>query len=179
MSAPVGLREGLIAGGVLTGLVLVQVVVVSSLPTPGAVPDLVLVAVAALAVARGPVAGGSAGLIAGMLLDLVPPAAGPLGAWTLVLGITGLMLGSACASLRPGPVASMALVAGGVGVAVLAREAVLWFAGDPVHGDALVVAAASAGYALVLSPVALLLVTPRAPRVTAPVRTVPPEVVGS
>ena len=62
---------------------------------------------------------------------------------------------------------------------MLAREGVLWFAGDPVRGDALVIALASAGYAVLLAPIALLVVSPRQPRATAPVRTVPPEVAAS
>jgi hypothetical protein len=164
---------------VLLLLVLVQVVWLSALPTPAAVPDLVLVAVLAVAVSRGPLAGGLTGIWAGLLLDLVPPAAGPLAGWTLVLGGAGAALGRAAEAIRPGPFASMGLVAAGTGLTVLAREGVLWFAGDPVRGDALVIAVASAGYAVLLAPIALLVVSPRQPRATAPVRTVPPEVAAS
>jgi hypothetical protein len=161
----------------LLALVLVQVTLLAFLPTPVVVPDLVVVAVLAVAVAsgptHGPVPGGLVGVGAGMLLDLVPPAAGPLGAWTLVLGGAGLVVGRVAQAARPGPVAAMVLVALGAGAAVLARTAVLWFTGVPVGWSALAVAAASAGYALLLAPLALLAAAPRTPLRTAPVRTVP------
>lgn len=160
----------------VVGLVLVQVTWLSALPAPVATPDVVVVTVLAIAVARGALAGGITGLWAGALLDLVPPAAGPVGGWTLVLGCAGLVSGRVARALRPGPFASMGLVALGTGLVVLAREGVLWFAGDPVRSDGLAIAAASAGYALLLAPVALLVVTERTARATAPVRTVPEEV---
>lgn len=166
---------GLVAAGLL-GLVVVQVAVVAFLPTPVAVPDLVLVAVLALAHAHGPWAGGLAGAWAGLMLDLVPPAAGPLGGWMLVLGLVGAALGRIVATNRPGPFTSMALLAVAVGLAVLGRAMVLWFAGTPLElVPALVPALASAGWGLVLAPVALLLASRNAARPTAPARTVPAE----
>ncbi len=167
----------------LVGLVvavLVQGTLVAFVPTPWAVPDLVVVAVLATAVALGPaqgaVTGGLAGLVAGVLLDLVPPAAGPLGAWTLVLAGAGLVLGRVAHAARPGPFAAMVLVALGTGLVVLARAAVLWFTGVPVAGSVAGTVAASTAYALVLAPLALLVVAPRVPDRTAPVRVVPAEV---
>jgi rod shape-determining protein MreD len=167
----------LVTGLVLLGLVLVQVTLVAFLPTPWAVPDLVVVAVLALGHAHGPRVGGLAGAWAGLLLDLVPPADGPLGGWMLVLALAGAVLGRVVAAGRPGPFASMVLLSAGAGLVVRARAAVLWFAGSPVGPGALGVAAATALYALVLAPAALLVVSrPRSPA-TTPVRTVPPEVV--
>lgn len=166
---------GLVALG-LVGLIVVQVAVVAFLPTPVAVPDLVLVAVLALAHAHGPWVGGLAGAWAGLMLDLVPPAAGPLGGWMLVLGLVGAALGRIVATNRPGPFASMALLAGAVGVAVAARAVVLWFAGTPVEVlPGLLVAIVSAGWGLLLAPVVLLLASRAAARPTAPARTVPVE----
>jgi hypothetical protein len=164
-------------GAGLLGLVLVQVTLVSYLPTPWAVPDPVLVLVLALGLARGPLVGGFAGVWAGLLLDLVPPAAGPLAGWTLVLGCAGVLMGRSAAAVRPGPLGAMALVAVGAGLVVLAREATLWFAGDPARADSLGIAAASVAYGLLLAPVALVLVTRRTPPSTAPARSVPAEVV--
>jgi rod shape-determining protein MreD len=166
---------GLVAVGLL-GLVVVQVAIVALLPTPVAVPDLVIVAVLALAHAHGPWVGGLAGAWAGLMLDLVPPAAGPLGGWMLVLGLVGTALGRIAATNRPGPFTSMVLLAVAVGLAVLGRAAVLWFAGTPVEVvPALVPALASAAWGLLLAPVALLLASRRAARPTAPARTVPME----
>jgi len=145
-------------------LALLQVTVVAFLPTPVAAPDLVAVAVLALAHAHGPVVGGIAGAWAGLLLDLLPPAAGPLGGWMLALGLAGAGLGRVAAAARPGPLASLLLVALGAAAVVLLRAAVVWFAGVPVGAGVLAVAAASAAYGLLLAPVALLVVTPRAVR---------------
>ena len=97
---------GLMLG--LAGLVLLQVTLVAFLPTPVTAPDLVVVAVLALAIARGPVVGGLAGAWSGLLLDLVPPAAGVLGGWMLVLGLAGYVLGRVAATFRPGPLAALA-----------------------------------------------------------------------
>ena len=164
---------GLMLG--LAGLVLLQVTLVAFLPTPVTAPDLVVVAVLALAIARGPVVGGLAGAWSGLLLDLVPPAAGVLGGWMLVLGLAGYVLGRVAATFRPGPLAALAFLAVGAGLVVLARSAILWFAGTPIGWDALAVAAASSVLALVLAPLALLIVAPRTPQRTAPARTVPVE----
>lgn len=172
-------RRALLTTLVLLALVLVQVTLVAFLPTPVAVPDLVVVAVLAVAITRGPgggpLPGGLAGAGAGLLLDLVPPAAGPLGGWTLVLGTAGVLLGRVAQAARPGPFAAMVLVALGTGAVVLARTAVHWFAGVPVDWSALGLAAASAGYALLLAPLALLVAARGAPPPTALVRTVPAE----
>jgi rod shape-determining protein MreD len=73
--------------------VLVQVGLLAILPLPGATPDLVLVVVAALAIARGPGAGAIAGFAGGLLLDLVPPAAHDAGQWALVLTVAGYAAG--------------------------------------------------------------------------------------
>ena len=166
----------LLAGLVLAGLVLVQVALVAFLPWPLAVPDLVIVAVLALGYAHGAVVGGLAGVWAGLLLDLLPPAAGPLGGWMLVLGLAGAVVGRMAASLRPGPFGAMALLALGTGATVLARGAVLWFTAAAPGLPVLAVAAASAGLALLLAPLALLVTLRRPGRVSAPLRTVPREV---
>lgn len=173
-----GVARIVLAGLVLMGLVLLQVALVAFLPLPVAVPDLVIVAVLALGYAQGPVAGGLAGAWAGLLLDLVPPASGPLGGWMLVLGLAGAAVGRLAATLRPGPLGAMALLGAGSGAAVLARGAVLWFTGAAPGWSLLAVAAVSAGLALLLAPVALLVVARDPGRDSAPVRTVPREVLG-
>jgi rod shape-determining protein MreD len=79
------------AGRVLFAVVLlvvalaVQVSVLARLPLPGATPDLVLLAVVALALAHGPGFGLVAGFAAGLGSDLVPPADHAVGRWALVL----------------------------------------------------------------------------------------------
>ena len=129
------------------------------LPTPWAVPDVVVVSVLAVAIARGPLTGGLVGAGAGLILDLLPPATGPLGGWMLVLALAGAVLGRVAETYQPGPFTAMLLVAIGAGSVVLARAAVLWFAGSSVGVSVLGAAVASAAWALVLAPLALLLVT--------------------
>jgi rod shape-determining protein MreD len=144
---------------VLVILAIAQVSLVNFLPTPWAVPDLVVVAVLAVAIARGPLIGGLVGAGAGLILDLIPPAAGPLGGWMLVLALAGAVVGRVAETYQPGPFTAMLLLAIGAGAVVVARAAVLWFAGWSVDVSVLGAAVASSLWALVLAPLALLLVT--------------------
>ncbi|MGB8021891.1 MAG: hypothetical protein WCF04_11735, partial [Candidatus Nanopelagicales bacterium] len=123
--------------------------------------------VLAAAYARGPLAGGLAGAWAGLLLDMLPPAAGPLGGWLLVLVAVGAGMGQAVATGRPGPFGAMLLMAAGAAAAVLARTAVLWFAGVPVAPSAGLAALASGGYGLLLAPAALLVAARSRPDLSA------------
>ncbi|MDH3959192.1 MAG: hypothetical protein OEU98_06950 [Actinomycetota bacterium] len=143
----------------LVVLALIQVSVLDFVPTPWAVPDLVVVAVLALAIARGPLVGGLVGAWAGLILDLIPPAAGPLGGWMLVLAVAGAVLGRVAESYRPGPVAAMLLLSATAGGTVALRAAVVWFAGSPAPGTILGSAVGGALWALLLAPLALLLVS--------------------
>ncbi len=160
----------------LVGLALVQGTILAFLPTPGAVPDVVTVTVLAVACGYGPVAGGLAGAWAGAVLDLVPPAAGPLGGGILVMACAGAALGRVVATRRPGPWGTLALLALAAGLAVLARAGVLWFSGAGLSVDLPVTTLASVGYALLLAPLALLVVVKGPDRRSAPIRTVPTQV---
>jgi hypothetical protein len=74
----------------------------------------------------------------------------------------------------------MLLLAIGAGAIVVARAAVLWFAGWSVDGSVLGAAVATAAWALVLAPLALLLVTRSSkPAPPNPVRLASPGGVGS
>lgn len=160
MNAPIWSRGALVLlAVVLVILAIVQVSLVNFLPTPWAVPDLVVVAVLAVAISRGPLTGGLSGAGAGLVLDLIPPGTGPLGGWMLVLALAGAVLGRVAETYQPGPFAAMVLLAIGAGTVVLARVAVLWFAGSSVDLAAVGAAVASAAWGLVLAPLALLLVT--------------------
>jgi rod shape-determining protein MreD len=98
--------------------VLVQVGLLAVLPLPGATPDLVLVLVAALAIARGPGVGAAAGFTGGLLLDLIPPATHAAGQWALVLTLVGYVAGHlGDPRLRPG--ARLVLVGGLAGLATI------------------------------------------------------------
>ncbi len=174
MRAPTWSRPSVVLlalGLVVLGIV--QVSLVDFLPTPWAVPDLLVVAVLALAIAHGPLTGGLVGAGAGLVLDLIPPASGPLGGWMLVLTLAGAGLGRVAETYRPGPFSAMLLVAVGAGAVVLARAVVVWFSGSSASWSTLGAAVGSAVWGLVLAPVALLLVT-RPSRPVDPVVRVAP-----
>jgi rod shape-determining protein MreD len=79
---------------VLVALV-VQVSVLSRLQLPGAVPDLILLVVLALAFVYGHVSGALIGFGAGLLADLAPPADHAAGRYALVLCVVGYLAGLA------------------------------------------------------------------------------------
>ncbi|MEE1938122.1 rod shape-determining protein MreD [Streptomyces sp. TRM 70361] len=77
---------------VVTALV-VQVSVLARLQLPGAVPDLLLLTVLALALVYGHTAGALIGFGAGLLADLAPPADHAVGRYALVLCVIGYAAG--------------------------------------------------------------------------------------
>ena len=80
---------------VLTTAIAVQLVVMSRLPLPGVAPDLVLVAVVALALTCGSLTtGGVCGFCAGLALDMAPPADHVIGRTALVLCLVGYAAGA-------------------------------------------------------------------------------------
>ncbi|MGP3965560.1 rod shape-determining protein MreD [Nonomuraea sp. 3N208] len=70
---------------------LLQVLLINRSPWGG--PDLVALAVVWLALSKGPVWGGVAGLAGGLAADVTPPADGTVGRTALVLAVTGLLAG--------------------------------------------------------------------------------------
>ncbi|MEW1724014.1 rod shape-determining protein MreD [Streptomyces sp. NPDC093109] len=77
---------------VVVALVL-QVSVLARLQLPGAVPDLMLLVVLALAFVYGHVGGALIGFGAGLLADLAPPADHAAGRYALVLCVIGYLAG--------------------------------------------------------------------------------------
>ena len=80
------------------GLLVVLVVCVqlgpfSSLAISGVVPDLALLVVVAAAIARGPSYASLLGFVAGLTLDLAPPADHTAGRWALALAVVGYLAG--------------------------------------------------------------------------------------
>ncbi|MEV7424315.1 MULTISPECIES: rod shape-determining protein MreD [unclassified Streptomyces] len=71
----------------------IQVSVLARLQLPGAVPDLVLLVVLALAFVYGHVSGALIGFGAGLLSDLAPPADHAAGRYALVLCVIGYLAG--------------------------------------------------------------------------------------
>lgn len=73
----------------------IQVSVLARLQLPGAVPDLVLLTVLALALVYGHTGGALIGFGAGLLTDLAPPADHAAGRYALVLCVIGYLAGLA------------------------------------------------------------------------------------
>ncbi len=86
-------RRVLVLTVVILTALLLQLTVLSRLPLPGATPDLLLVIVVGVGLAFGPAGGAATGFTAGLLLDIVPPAAGVLGLDALLLAAIGYACG--------------------------------------------------------------------------------------
>ncbi len=141
---------------VFVALVL-QVTLVPRLPLPGgASPDLVLVVVAALALRTGALRGCVTGFGAGLVADVVPPAAHTIGRYALVYCVVGYLVGLASGEIEDSPVLSSLAVALGALGGTLAYTALGAALGDPrVTGAVLVrVMPVSILYDVVLSPLA-------------------------
>ncbi|MFF4171166.1 rod shape-determining protein MreD [Streptomyces sp. NPDC001744] len=85
----------LLSAALIVVALVVQVSVLARLQLPGAVPDLVLLTVVALALVYGHVTGALAGFSAGLLADLAPPADHAVGRYALVLCLVGYLVGLA------------------------------------------------------------------------------------
>ena len=69
--------RGLISFAVVTVAVIIQLTIVDRIAFPGGTgPDVVLLTVAALALANGPLVGALIGFSAGLALDVAPPGSG-------------------------------------------------------------------------------------------------------
>ncbi|MBN2848121.1 MAG: rod shape-determining protein MreD [Coriobacteriia bacterium] len=77
--------------GALAAAFVLQVMLAPHLAVFGVVPNLFLLVVITLSFVEGPVAGAVAGFAAGLLFDLL--GAEPVGAWALVLTVTGYVGG--------------------------------------------------------------------------------------
>lgn len=139
------------AATVLTAL-LVQVTVMTSLPLPGAAPDLLLVLVIAYSLIEGPLSGLTTGFVAGILADSLSDHA--LGRLALAYAVVGYATGFIEDDTeRSTLVPFLAVGAGALGaVLIFAGEGILL--GDPrvtVHAVVRSIVS-SVPYAVVLTP---------------------------
>jgi len=141
--------------------VVLQLTVLDGLRLPGGgVPDLVLVLVAALAVAQGPLAGLITGFGAGLCLDLAPPGSALVGQYALVFCLTGWAAGRLAGAGGRSPLRS-ALVVGAVVAAAEAASAALGLALVPAEVTLTEIRAilpVSIAYDLLLCPFVIYLV---------------------
>ncbi|MGH3356286.1 MAG: rod shape-determining protein MreD [Nocardioidaceae bacterium] len=107
--------------------VTLQLGVLPSLAVADVVPDLVLVVVIALALARGPEYGAVVGFAAGLVLDLAPPADHTAGRWALAFVVVGYLAGLARRDARASAVAAVLVVAAGsfIGTSLFALSGML------------------------------------------------------
>lgn len=103
-------RSALIAGVVLIA-VTAQVAVFSLFSVNGVVPNLALVVVVAASISRGQQFGAVIGFLAGMLVDLAPPADHVAGRWALALVVVGVLAGRVRADASRNPLAGLTTVA--------------------------------------------------------------------
>ena len=103
-------RTGIV-GVVILVAVILQVAVFNLFSVNGVVPNLALIVVVAASIARGPQFGAVVGFVAGLLLDLAPPADHVAGRWALALVIAAVLAGRVRADARRSPIAGLATVA--------------------------------------------------------------------
>jgi rod shape-determining protein MreD len=116
------MRKALLAGCLLAVAVVVQLTLLNGLRLPGGgVPDLVLVAVAALALIQGPLYGTVAGFTAGLCIDVAPPASQLIGQYALVFCLVGWAAGRASRVAARSAVSSVLLLS----LVVAAGEALI------------------------------------------------------
>lgn len=108
-----------------------QSAVVAKWNLPGAVPDLLLVLVAAFAMRQLPQHGALTGFLAGLLLDIAPPSDGLIGLSALTLTIVGYAAATFRTDLNRSVFGPL-LFCGGAGALAVAMHAILGgLLGDP------------------------------------------------
>jgi rod shape-determining protein MreD len=113
-------RRAALAIAAILAAILLQVTVLNNLPFPGgSPPDLVLVVVVAMALASGPLDGAVIGFVAGLAVDIAPPASNLIGQSALAF----CLVGYGCGRLRRTLERSALLPVAAVAVGAAAGEA--------------------------------------------------------
>lgn len=111
---------------------ILQVAVFNRLPLPGSVtPDLVLLAVVALALVNGELVGSVVGFGAGLAADVIPPADHTIGRYALVYCLAGYVCGLFSESMDRSSVVPFMAVAVGALFGTLLYAVVGMLLGDP------------------------------------------------
>ena len=147
---------------IVAAAVAIQVTIVDGLPLPGgAAPDLVLLAVVALALTGGPVAGAVTGFAAGLVFDLAPPESHVIGLSALVLCLLGYFCGLASRELERSVFLPLAAMAAGAVAGAMLYVAVGKMFGDPRYTWAAIrhILPATVAYDVLVSPFVLYVVS--------------------
>ena len=146
-----------VLAAVVTLAVVLQVAGFSFLSVHGVVPNLALLVVVAAALVRGPDFAAGLGFLAGLAIDLAPPADHVAGRWALALVVVGYVAGRVRQDAGSSPVAALVTVAAAsfIGTSVFALSGmVLQDPAVPV-AEALRVVPLAVGYDLLLTPFVL------------------------
>ena len=121
-----------VAAVVIAVTLILQVSVANRLPLPGGVqPDLVLLAVVALALVAGSMTGMVTGFLAGLAADIIPPADHTIGRYALVYCLIGYLCGVASAEMDRQSVVPFFAVADGALAGTVLYAATGMILGDP------------------------------------------------
>ncbi|MER6910878.1 rod shape-determining protein MreD [Streptomyces sp. NPDC000594] len=148
------LNRMLLTATLVVVALVVQVSVLARLQLPGAVPDLVLLTVVALALVYGHVSGAVTGFAAGLLSDLAPPADHAVGRYALVLCVIGYLVGLARPQdgrMKSATVPMLVVVAAAIGSTLL-YAGVGALVGDTAPGGIGGLLFTAAVYDLLLAP---------------------------
>jgi rod shape-determining protein MreD len=149
-------RALLLAGLVLLAVVL-QVAVFSTFSLAGVVPNLALLVVVAAALVRGPEFAAVLGFLAGMAVDLAPPADHVAGRWALALVVVGYLAGRVRHDAGTSAVAAVITVAACsfVGTSIFALSGMLLHDPSIPAGEALRVIPLAVVYDVLVTPFVL------------------------
>jgi rod shape-determining protein MreD len=149
-------RALLLAGLVLLAVVL-QVAVFSTFSLAGVVPNLALLVVVAAALVRGPEFAAALGFLAGMAVDLAPPADHVAGRWALALVVVGYLAGRVRHDAGTSAVAAVITVAACsfVGTSIFALSGMLLHDPSIPAGEALRVIPLAVVYDVLVTPFVL------------------------
>lgn len=147
-------RAALLALSVLAAITL-EYSVLPFVHLPRGGPDLVLLAVLAFSSVWGRSAGAVSGFLAGLALDLAPPATAAVGRHAIVLALVGALAGHAAAEMKRSALRT-SLLAGLYALAAVLADAVLGTLlgdGTGITRSGLALAAlATAGYTAIATP---------------------------
>jgi rod shape-determining protein MreD len=123
----VNVMRGVAAALAVSLALVLQVSVFPHLAWEGIVPNLCLLVVVGAALTRGPQFAAVLGFVAGVALDLAPPADHVAGRWALALVVVGYLAGRVRQDVRPTAMAVVATVAASsfVGTSVFAISGLL------------------------------------------------------
>jgi rod shape-determining protein MreD len=147
--------------GLLVLLAIVfQVSLFSSLEIDGVAPDLALLVVIAAALVRGPEYATVLGFVAGLLVDIAPPADHSAGRWALSFAVSGYLAGMVRRDARSSALAAVVVVAAGAFVAtsIFALSGLLMGDQRVDVGNALHVIPVAVLYDVLLTPLVIPLV---------------------